>query len=243
MTADQKEIIIYTDGSSRGNPGPGGWGSVVATPQHVYELAGFAQKTTNNRMELMAVVKSLQFLLTHKQSEYPIFLHTDSQYFKNGFEKWMYGWADRKWLTSKKEPVLNQDLWQELLQLKPLFPRLVIHHVRGHVGVAGNERADVLATTAADDQTEISQKSSRANYQVELKIMPASSTSSTKPKSKSKSSGKAFCYLSLVSGKLIEHDNWADCEARVKGQKGAKYRRANSAVDRDEIISSWNSKS
>ncbi len=231
------KVIVFTDGSSRGNPGRGGWGAVIASPKNVYELTGRADTTTNNRMELQAVIESLEFLQKNNQAQTEIVINSDSQYFKNGFEKWMYGWQSRGWLTSTKQPVLNQDQWEKLLNLKPLFPKLSINHVRGHVGIPGNERADELATLSADDLAPLCYQGSRQNYTVDLSVVSSAGTNSTK--SKSKKTGKAMCYLSMVDGVIKEHETWAECQARTDGQSKARYRRADSVAERDEIVRSW----
>lgn len=234
-----KQVTVFTDGSSRGNPGPGGWGAIIASPKNVYELSGHEKNTTNNRMELTAVIESLRFLHEHQQAESTIILHTDSQYVKNGFEKWVYGWQKNGWLTSKKEPVLNQDLWQKIATLKPLFPKLLINHVRGHVGVPANERADELATAAADQGTLELYQGSRAQYPVDLQV---TKSSATKTKDNKNRSGQALCYLSFVDDEIRTHRTWADCQAHVTGKSDAKFRRADSIAERDQIISDWEKK-
>ena len=231
-----KQITVFTDGSSRGNPGPGGWGAIVASDLNVYELAGQENPTTNNRMELSAVIASLEFLRDHNQTGESVTIYSDSQYFKNGFESWMYGWQKKGWVTAKKEPVLNQDLWQKLLDLKPVFTNLDIVHVKGHVGIPGNERADELATLSADDLAPNLYRGRRDKYPINLSNKKDITVSTKKSR---KRTGKAYCYLSMVDGQIIEHDDWVGCKKRVSGQKGAKFRRADSQAERDEIVSTW----
>ncbi len=133
-------VDIYTDGACKGNPGPGGWGAYLVSGQHEKEIYGGETQTTNNRMELQAVIEALQALKNPSK----VHLYIDSQYVKNGINLWISNWKKTGWMTSGKKPVKNVDLW------KPL-DELVANHeitwvwVKGHAGNAGNERADLLA--------------------------------------------------------------------------------------------------
>ena len=135
---------IYTDGACSGNPGRGGWGVVVRFADgRIWELGGAAAETTNNRMEMQAGIEALQFWLD-RTPDLPVTLHSDSEYLIKGLTKWMAGWKKRNWQTSAGKPVLNRDLWERLDRLNN--PSLVTwQHVRGHSGVAGNERCDAIA--------------------------------------------------------------------------------------------------
>ena len=137
-------IQIWTDGSCLGNPGPGGWAFIATDGDKVVERSGGERDTTNNRMELMAVIRALSAIKNHE-----IEIHTDSQYVKNGMQSWMKNWKKNNWRTADKKPVKNQELWQKLDELAPEF---TIHWVwvRGHNGNPLNERADTLARTAAE---------------------------------------------------------------------------------------------
>jgi ribonuclease HI len=141
---------IYTDGACSGNPGPGGWATVIYfTDGSVHELGGADAATTNNRMEMQGAIAALEFLLTLDQSE-PIHLYTDSEYVKNGITKWIQGWKKKGWKTSTGKPVLNQDLWELLDELnlrvkKHLNAPVEWRYVRGHTGNEGNERCDQIA--------------------------------------------------------------------------------------------------
>jgi ribonuclease HI len=141
-------ITIYTDGASRGNPGPGGWGAIVMDDVRAVELGGREDHTTNNRMELMGAIKALEFAGTLSDS--PIEVHTDSEYVMKGITEWIKGWQMRGWRTAAKKPVLNQDLWQKLILVTD-GKKIAWHYVAGHSGHAMNERCDEIATSYADD--------------------------------------------------------------------------------------------
>lgn len=141
-----KPVIIYTDGSSLGNPGPGGYGVVLQYGDHQKELSGGFRCTTNNRMEILAAIKALQAL----NRPCRVKLHTDSQYLMNAIEKgWARRWQRNGWMRNKKDRALNSDLWAKLL---PLSERHDVEFiwVRGHAGNPGNERCDTLAKEAAE---------------------------------------------------------------------------------------------
>jgi ribonuclease HI len=141
-------ITVYTDGSALGNPGPGGYGVVIQVDGKTHEFSQGYQHTTNNRMEMMAVITALENLRDNPKAT--IKVHSDSQYVINGITKgWAKGWRKRSWKKSDGKPALNPDLWGLMLDLVDLFPKLTFKWVRGHAGNVLNERADTLATTAA----------------------------------------------------------------------------------------------
>lgn len=139
------KIEIYTDGACKGNPGVGGWGALLVAGTKEKELFGGERETTNNRMELMAVIRALGAL---KRPCY-IVLHTDSQYVLKGITEWITGWKAKGWKTASKAPVKNVDLWQEL-DAAQLTHQIEWRWVRGHTGHPGNERADQLANRGVD---------------------------------------------------------------------------------------------
>jgi ribonuclease HI len=138
-------IDIYTDGACRGNPGPGGWGALLQMDGHEKELSGAETLTTNNRMELTAVIRALQALKRPVAAR----IYTDSQYVRRGITEWLGSWKARGWRTADRKPVKNQDLWQEL-DAATQGHQLEWHWVPGHAGVPGNERVDRLANEAID---------------------------------------------------------------------------------------------
>jgi ribonuclease HI len=139
-------IDIYTDGACRGNPGPGGWAALLQMGDHEKELNGAEAMTTNNRMELTAVIRALEALKRPVQAR----VYTDSEYVRRGISEWLTGWKARGWRTADKKPVKNQDLWEQLDALNARHD-IEWHWVPGHAGVPGNERVDRLANQAIDD--------------------------------------------------------------------------------------------
>ena len=140
------QVEIYTDGACKGNPGPGGWGVLLRSSDgSEKELCGGELGTTNNRMEMMAVIQALQSL----KRPMPIRLHVDSQYVKKGLTEWMSGWIARGWKTADKKPVKNQDLWEQL-NLLTAQHQIQWIWVKGHAGDPGNERADELANMGVE---------------------------------------------------------------------------------------------
>ena len=139
-------INIYTDGACRGNPGPGGWGALLIYQKSEKELYGFSPETTNNIMELSAVIESLKSI----KRKCPIIITTDSNYVKNGITDWIHSWKKNNWKTANKKPVKNKELWIELDSLCKLYD-IKWEWVKGHSGHPGNERADSLANKAIDE--------------------------------------------------------------------------------------------
>ncbi|TFW07628.1 ribonuclease HI [Oxalobacteraceae bacterium OM1] len=134
------KVEIFTDGACKGNPGPGGWGALLVAGSHQKEMFGGEANTTNNRMELKAVIEALNAL--NRPCE--VIVHTDSQYVQKGISEWIHGWKARGWKTAAKEPVKNADLWQALDTAQARHT-IDWRWVKGHAGHPGNERADALA--------------------------------------------------------------------------------------------------
>lgn len=137
-------ITIYTDGASRGNPGPGGWGAVIFYPDKVQEIGGREERTTNNRMELTATIRALE-VVSGKTAQ----VYTDSEYVMKGITEWIHNWQKKGWKTAGKKRVLNQDLWQELLRVAE-DKQVEWKYVPGHSGHSWNDRCDKIATDFAD---------------------------------------------------------------------------------------------
>ena len=139
------KVDIFTDGACKGNPGTGGWGALLVVEGHEKEICGGELNTTNNRMELRAVIEALTTLTRPCE----VVLHTDSQYVQKGISEWIHGWKKRGWKTAAKEPVKNEDLWKALDAIQAGHT-MDWRWVRGHNGHPGNERADVLANRGVE---------------------------------------------------------------------------------------------
>ncbi|MEK7737350.1 MAG: ribonuclease HI [Pseudomonadota bacterium] len=148
MTSENPEDIvdIFTDGACSGNPGPGGWGAILRSHGREKELCGGEPDTTNNRMELTAVIEALKTLKRPVRAR----VHTDSQYVQKGISEWIHAWKRRGWLTAGKQPVKNVDLWR-VLDEQAARHRVEWLWVRGHAGHVENERADALARRGIDN--------------------------------------------------------------------------------------------
>lgn len=161
---ENKKIEIYTDGSSLGNPGPGGWGVVIITNDQLLinnekpknsktiELGGYEKNTTNNRMELMAVIETLKYIIKHHINN-NVTIFADSNYVLTGIQSWIHNWEKNGWKTANKKQVLNQDLWKELIALVRSYDNKINwQKVKGHSGHIHNDRADEIATESALQQ-------------------------------------------------------------------------------------------
>ena len=140
-------VYIFTDGACRGNPGEGGWGAILQSNNHEKEISGYSEKTTNNIMELTAVIKSLQAL----KKTCDVILTTDSKYVKNGITTWIHNWKKNGWKTANKKSVKNKDLWI-LLDQECRKHKVTWEWIKGHSGHELNERADLLANLAIDNR-------------------------------------------------------------------------------------------
>ena len=145
-----KKINIYTDGACKGNPGQGGWGAILAYNGHIKEISGYSKDTTNNIMELTAVIKALEAL----KNPCRIILTTDSKYVKNGITEWIYNWKKNGWKTANKKPVKNKELWI-MLEESTQQHQIQWEWIKGHSGHPQNERADELANLAIEKEGNI----------------------------------------------------------------------------------------
>lgn len=242
----EKTIIVFTDGSSRGNPGPGGWGAVVIDALgKVTELGGREDHTTNNRMEIAAALGALLHIESRK-SVGDIEINTDSAYLMQGITMWVFGWAKNGWKTKTGDDVLNQDLWKELYavtyRLKAKHA-LVWNKVGGHIGLRGNERADLIATNAADKAQQLLYVGALSEYERLIGGGVFDGVTDEKVAAKKKKSsaktGPAYSYVSLVGGKFVASKTWAECEKRVKGTKGAKFKKVFSKTEEESVRKEW----
>lgn len=231
--------IIYCDGACSGNPGPGGWGTIVATPEgEVVELGGGNNRTTNNQMELQAATEGLNALGAW---EGDVVIYTDSVYVINGITKWIWGWIRNGWKTGEGKEVLNKDYWQDLssaVAKRKKHGAIAWKYTRGHTGIPGNERCDEIAVAFSKAQPIRLYRGSLAEYHFDLRKLPAEEAI---PESNFKKGPKAgpYSYLSLLGATALRHKTWPDCERRVKGQPGAKYKKAMTAEEEETILRSW----
>ncbi len=232
-------ILIYTDGACSGNPGPGGWACVVATPEgKIKELGGFKEATTNNEMELIATIRAL---LHVKETKLAVHLYTDSTYVIRGITKWVWGWKRRGWKTAEGNEVANRELWENLSALVLARGKkeaaIEWKYSRGHVGTPGNERCDEIAVAFSKRQWIDLYEGPLLQYSVAIYDVPADcELPEMRPK---EVKVPAFSYLSYLGGEVCRHRDWADCERRVKGKSGAKFKKAMSEKDESEIIKTW----
>lgn len=232
------KIIIFTDGACSGNPGPGGWGAIVLTPgQKVTELGAAEPATTNNRMEMMATLKALEFVA---KLEAPVDFYTDSTYVIRGITQWIWGWRRRGWKTAEGNDVSNKDIWEDLarvVQARSASAKIEWKYARGHVGTPGNERCDEIAVAFSKNNFIKLYRGTFNEYEVDILRVPADTSL---PEMRSPSEKKVvFSYLSNIGGVVNRHSDWSTCEKRVKGQSGAKFKKSTSAIDEIDILKSW----
>jgi len=255
-------VLIFADGASRGNPGRGGYGTVVVGGMeedfnnnsgvlHIKELGDRDDMTTNNKMELSAVISGLRYCEKVGISNSAKFsIYTDSKYVMNGAMSWIFGWKKNGWMTASREEVKNRELWESM---SDLIVEKKINWVLlpGHAGVVGNERCDQIATNFADKAegklfdgklSEYSQLDILDIFYNPDLIKVAKDDKKANGSKKSSISAKAFSYVSKVDGILKIDKSWVDCEKRVKGKKGALYKKATSLGDQQNITKDFMSR-
>ncbi len=238
--SQKKTFLIFCDGASKGNPGPGGWGAIVSYQGRVEELGGSEKHTTNNRMEMTAALRALQHAASFSgTSDAHIVLHTDSSYLINGITKWVRGWKTRGWKTAEKKDVLNRDLWEELDAVVSRLPKIEWKYVGGHVGIAGNERVDEIASDLALGKHVELHTGTRESYAHDIEsIVHDEEKKKMKSATSTRSKQKAHSYVSCVDGEVRVHRTWSECEARVRGKR-ARYKKSLSPADEAAIISEF----
>ncbi len=213
-------IDIITDGACSGNPGRGGWATIVIHNGTTTEYSGSAAETTNNRMEMTAALIGLQ----KTPRDNTINIYTDSQYLINGITKWVKGWQKNGWKTRTGDPVENKDLWESLIA--HTHSGVHWHYVKGHAGHEHNERANDLAQHHAGSRAAGGLPSIVPNRTVTTRaVAPGSATFP--------------CYVSLVNGELAQHVNWDDCKAVTHGVSGAKFKKVASQTELQAQLRSW----
>lgn len=226
-----EQVRVYTDGACKGNPGPGGWGTRVRYPDgRVKEYGGGESRTTNNRMELRAVIEAL----VRTADEPDVFIVMDSEYVRQGITSWLKGWKARGWMTTTKKPVSNQDLWQELD--RNLRKGVTFGYTAGHAGDRDNERVDRIASSFAEGMPPALEDGIDHTPFSPLAEKPASRKKNNG--SRSRGGGKPV-YLSYVNQVLKKHATWGECELEVKGRSGARYKKCRSIEEQEETLKKW----
>ncbi len=232
------KILIFSDGACSGNPGPGGWGSVIVFPEgEVLELGGGSDHTTNNDMELTASIRALQKI---KDRNEEVVFYTDSTYLIRGITQWIWGWMRNGWKTAEGNEVSNQDRWKDLVGLvraRGSGAKIEWLYSRGHVGTPGNERCDEIAVAFSQKKWVSLYQGSLLKYQIAIYDVPEDG--SLPPMREKTEKKPAFSYLSVIGGEVLRHRDWSSCERRVKGRSGAKFKKALSEQDELEILKSW----
>ena len=241
-----QNILIYTDGACSGIPGPGGYGSIITDFKSVTELGQHYPQTTNNRMELQAVLSALQFVLMTYQTAESLQIFTDSVYVIRGATQWLFGWKKRGWKTADNKDVTNQDLWQIMDQLlyqisQKYNLKIKWSFIRGHKGIAGNERCDEIGVAFSKrNSMELFSGDANSYYfnvaelPIEEELPTMKSVGSASPAEK-----KQTWYLSLINNQVAKYTTWKDCEAAVKGRPGVKFKKVSSTDEEQVLLKSW----
>lgn len=234
-------IFLFADGACSGNPGPGGWACIaVLGDGRVKEFGGREAATTNNRMELGGVIAGLRAVSGSPET---VVVHSDSTYVLGGITSWIKGWKRRGWKTAAGEPVKNEDLWRELDALVDARGRGGVEWrwVKGHSGHDANERCDAIAVAFSRGRVIELYEGPLLSYPhgslapSEAKPLPQARSA---PGGAAAASGPAS-YLSYLEGKLERHATWKECESRVKGRPGARFKKVKSADEESATLRAW----
>lgn len=236
MSPKSLPIIVFTDGACSGNPGPGAYGVVIAFPEgRVKELGASFKSVTNNQMELLGAIEALKHL---KNTPGEVHIHTDSTYVIRGITMWIWAWKKRGWKNAEGKDVANPDLWKQLSSLvsaREIKPEW--KYVRGHQGIPGNERVDEIARKFTEGKWVELYDGPLLKYPIAVYDIPENTAlPEMKPKAEKK---VAYSYVSLVNGVPMRHKDWKNCEARVKGRSGAKFKKAETQDQEEEILGEW----
>ncbi len=211
---------------------------MILTPQaQIIELGGRLNPTTNNQMEMLAAIQALEEI---EEIQGSVQVWTDSTYLIRGITQWIWGWRSRDWKTADGKEVSNRELWQRLLRILGKRTKenpISWNYVRGHTGVPGNERVDEIAAGFAQGRRPALYRGTLLGYSVAITDLPDSGEMPEQRPREAKVA--AHSYLSFVHGKLKRHTTWAECERWVKGQPGAKFKKAVSSADEAKIVESW----
>lgn len=224
--------VAYTDGGCLGNPGPGGWGVHLEYPDgRVIEMGGSDLQTTNNRMELRAAIEAARAVAGYPSAQ----IVTDSQYVRQGITSWLAGWKRKGWVTAAGQPVLNRDLWEELDAVSGAH--ISWEWTRGHSGDPGNERCDEIASWFSSSVAPL--RGPRRRESVRAKSVTSAANGREPAKRLSAAVPSGTVYLSLVDGIPARHATWPECDRRVRGVKGARYKKVRSQAEEREVFATW----
>ncbi len=229
-----KPYIIVSDGACSKNPGPGGWGMILVTPDgRVTEFGGSETETTNNRMELMGFYRGLQEVYKLEKKDHQsnvIHFISDSKYVIDGASKYVANWSRKAWRTATGGEVKNQDLWEKILkgftEIKKLRLRIEYELVKGHSGHDANERCDQIAVAFAKDQPVDLFSGSVDDYTVIVEPHGKNEPFKT-------------VYLSFVEGVLSRHETWEECQKTTVGRSGAKFKKVKNTKEEEETLKLW----
>lgn len=228
-----QKTIIFTDGAAKGNPGPGGFGAVLLIGDKVLELGEGKKLTTNNEMELRAVVEALKHV---PSSIKEVEIYTDSKYVVEGATGWTFGWIKNGWKTKAGGDVLHKEIWQELIDLLKKI-KVDWHKVPGHVGIIGNERADKIASDLGEEKNVHLYNGPRQGYEYEIENVEYDEQKAIeRSEARKRQAQKAYSYISKVDGVIKTHQTWKECEERVKGKKNVRFKKSISAEEEKQII-------
>ena len=229
-------ILIYTDGACSGNPGPGGWAAIILdSKSRVQEIGGFSQETTNNRMELSAVIEALRSVEVQPG---PDEVYTDSAYLISGVTRWLERWRRQCWARADGTKILNRDLWEELDALaRGRADGVSWHYVRGHAGHAANSRCDEIAVAFSRGEAPTLYDGPASGYGVDL-TLPNPEPLAKPGAGRSRSRRKSGWYLSFLDGRLERHETWAGCRARVLG-KPAVFKKISTREEEIAVLKKW----
>lgn len=231
-----QHIKIFTDGAAKGNPGPGGYGAVLLLGDTVREIGAGKELTTNNEMELRAVVEALKIVPAEAGT---VEVYTDSKYVVEGATGWIFGWMKNGWKTRDGKDVSHKEIWQELIEL---LKQVTVdwHKVPGHVGLVGNERADTIASDFGEKKAVELYNGKRTGYAYKIEnVQYDKEKAAARSEARKRQSKKAHSYISSVDGVIQIHQTWKECEDRVKGKKGVRFKKSTSAAEEKTIVSDF----
>jgi ribonuclease HI len=242
-------FFLVADGACSGNPGPGGYGLIVTTPQgQVFERGGYDAETTNNRMELLGLIEGLILILEQLRlpgvSPAPIYLILDSSYVLDGAQKYIWNWSRNGWKTQTGDAVKNQTQWEQIyaliLSAKRAGCTIHYHWVRGHSGDPLNERVDQIAVSYSKrDSVQLFQGTLRDYERINGFQICLPAIEVGKSASGERAGPKKIEYLAYVDGKLHRVKTWPECEALVKGRAGVRFKKVSSAQEAALVLKSW----